>query len=92
MDLERALDALAVARGEPGRALRVDRRELGVQSRPAFARAARVELGADVGVGDRERIEAVEQRLEVQHRAADEKRQRAARADRHVQGLLGGRW
>ena len=44
--------------------------------------ASRVDRGAHRGVGRRHRVEAVEQRLEVQHRAADEQRQRAARADR----------
>ena len=80
--LERALDALAVVGREPRRGRRIDRRELGVQRRPAGARGALVDRGAHFGVGAGQRVEAVEQRLEVEHRAADQERDRAARADR----------
>jgi hypothetical protein len=78
---ERALDPLRVERREPRGGRWIDARELGVKRRPAVLRGLRIECRADGGVGRRHRIEAVEQRLEVEHRAADEKRQRAARAD-----------
>jgi hypothetical protein len=82
MDFERALDALAVVRREASGGLRVDRRELGVQGRPAGACGALVDCRADRGIGLGQRVEAIEQRLEIEHRAADEQRDRAARADR----------
>ena len=82
MDLERALDPLAVVGREPRGGDGVDRRELGVQGRPAFAGGACVDRGAHFGVGGGHRVEAVEPGLEVEHRAADQERDRAARADR----------
>ncbi len=57
------------------------RRELGVQRRPAFVRRAPFQLGADRRIGGRHLVDAVEQRLEVQHRAADQQRRAAARRD-----------
>ena len=60
-------------------------RELGVQRRPAVARRARVDRGAHRGVGLGHRVEAVEQRLEVQHRAADQ--QAAVRRARAISSI-----
>ena len=82
VDLERALDALAVVRRQARRRRRVDRCELGVQRRPARAQRARVDVGTHRGIGLGQGIEAVEQRLEVQHRAADQQRHAAALANR----------
>ena len=81
MDLERALHALRVAGREARGRARIDARELGVQRRIAVARGFGGERGTHLRVGRRHRIEAVEQRLEVEHRAADQQRQPAARAD-----------
>ena len=79
--LERALDALAVVGRQARGGRRVDRRELGVQRGPAVARGALRRSRRAPPRRRRHRVEAVEQRLEVEHRAADQQRQRAARAD-----------
>ena len=82
VDLERALDALAVVRRQARRCHRVDRRELGMQRGPARARARSSMSARTAGSASGKRIEAVEQRLEVQHRAADQQRHVAALANR----------
>ena len=81
VNLQRALDALAVARREPGGYDRIDPGQFGVQCRGAFLGDAQVQLGADFQVGRRQRIEPADQRLEIQHRAADQQRQLAPGVD-----------
>ena len=83
VDLERALDALRVvaARGAPRVAGSTAASSACSAGQPARAARASI-VGAHRGVGFGQRVEAVEQRLEVEHRAADEQRHRAARADR----------
>ena len=80
-DLERALDALGIGRFQPRGRVRIDLRELGVQRRPA----AVPRLGFDCRTQSRVRRgqvrQAFAQRLEVQHRPADEQREVAARRD-----------
>ena len=79
---ERALDALRIgtlqARGRRG----VHTRELGVERGPAFGGGPGIEPRAHRGIGRRQSREAVLERLEVQHRPADEQRNSAARANR----------
>ena len=74
VDFERALDPLRVVRREPGGGHGIDRRQLGVQCRPALTGGARIDLGANRGIGLRHGIEPVEQRLVVEHRPADQER------------------
>jgi hypothetical protein len=78
--LQRALDALAVARRQARGGQRVDARQLGVQRRPALGAAcasscART-LASAGGMSSRP-----SQRLEVQHGAAHQQRRAPARAD-----------
>ncbi|MCY1515204.1 hypothetical protein D9M68_497800 [compost metagenome] len=79
--LERALDALAVLRCEPRGGDGVDLRQPRMHGRPAERGGFGVQARAHGGVGRGHGVDAVEQRLEVQHGAAHEQRQRAARAD-----------
>ncbi len=85
--LERALDALRVAGGQARGGDGVDALQFLPQRVEAVARELRGEPGAHLAVGRGQRVEALEQRLEVEHRAADEQRQRAARGDAGDQPL-----
>ena len=80
-DLERALDALAVARRQARRGDRIDALQFLVQGVGTVARGLRGERCAHRAIGGRHCIEPVEQRFEVEHRAADEQRQAAAGGD-----------
>ncbi|MOA13784.1 hypothetical protein D3C78_1338470 [compost metagenome] len=86
-DFERALDALAVAGREPGRRDGVDLGQLGMHAMPADGSGLCFELGAHGRIGRGHVVHAVEQGLEVQHGAADQQRQRTARADFGDQAL-----
>ena len=81
VDLQRALDALAVAQREPGGGDRIDPGQFGVQGRDAFLGNAQIQLGADSQVGRRQRIQPLGQGFEIQHRAADQQRQLAPGVD-----------
>jgi hypothetical protein len=79
--LERALDALAVLRREPRGRHGVDLREPRVHGGPAVRGGFGVDARAHGRIGRGHGVDAVEQRLEIQHGAAHQQRQRAARAD-----------
>ncbi len=79
--LQRTLDALAVTGCQAGSRGRVYQGQFGMQRGPALLGGLRFQLRAHVGVGGGHVVNAVEQRLEVQHGAAHQQRQRAARAD-----------
>jgi hypothetical protein len=78
--LQRALDALAVAGRQAGGGGGVHAGQFGVQRGPALA-APGLQPRAHGGVGGGHVVNAVEQRLEIQHGAAHQQRQGAARAD-----------
>ena len=80
-DLEGTLDALAVGRRQPRGGDGIDACQLGVQRGPAARCGLGIERGAQAAVRRRHLVQAVEQRLEVEHRAADQQRQSAARVD-----------
>ena len=80
-NFQRALDALAVGGGQARGGHWVYLRQLSVQRRPALLQSPRFDALAHVGIGSRHGVKAVHQRLEIQHGAADEQRQRAARAN-----------
>jgi len=70
---------------------RIDAGKLGVQRRPSGRGGARVERGARRRVGRRQRRQSFGQRLEVEHRAADQQRQPAAGADCRHRGSASAR-
>ena len=80
MHLERALDALPVARRDPrgGCGVHVAASRSCSAGQPCSRRFA-IELGAHGVIGARQRREAVAQRAQIEHRAADEQRQSPAR-------------
>ncbi len=78
---QRPLDALRIAGRQPGRGRRVDPRQFRMQRRPALARRLRFQFGAHGRVGLGHRVESVEPGLEVQHGAAHQQRELAARID-----------
>ena len=80
-DLERALDALRVQRRQAGSGLRIQRGQPRVHRGPAVAGGLGIELRAQRRIGLRQLGQAVEQRLEIKHRAADQQRPRAAGLD-----------
>ena len=80
-EFERALDAMRVMRVDARRARRVERRQFGVQRRPAALRRLRFDRLPQDRVGRRQIGDAFEQHLVVEHRAADEERHLAARRD-----------
>ena len=63
-----------------------------MQRRPAVAARSRVESSAHARIGRRQRREPAHQRAEIEHRAADQQRHPAARADRRDQfeGIVDG--
>src|SRR5262249_24425036 len=79
--LQRALYALRVARLDSRGARRIDARELCVQRRPTEARGALFDLRAQPRLGSRQIRESVRKRTEVEHGAAGEDRDAAARVD-----------
>ncbi len=79
--LQCPLDTLGVAGRMRAAAAGSMRRELGMQRRPALRPGALLEARADRRVGLGQRRDAVQQRAEIQHRAADQQRHVAARAD-----------
>ena len=100
-DFERALDALGIGVGQPGGRHRVDLRELGVQRRPAAGGGLPVDFGTGWRVGWRQVDEALDERLEIKHRAPDEQWDLAACRDRghrcqcigtEAGGRVGVRW
>jgi hypothetical protein len=79
--LQRALDALrVVGRQARGRG-RVHARQRGVHRGPAFLPRLGVQLCPYGGVGRGHVVQAMRQRLEIQHGAAHQQRQPPARAD-----------
>ena len=79
-DLQRALDALGVVGRQTGRRFRVERRQFGVHRRPADARRFLFQFRAQGGVGAGQVVQSIGQPFEVQHGAADQQGQVAARA------------
>jgi hypothetical protein len=79
--LERALDALAVVGRQPRGCDGVDLGEFGVHCRPAQRSTLCIEARTHCGFGGWHLVDAVDQRLEVKHRAANEQRQPAAPTD-----------
>ena len=75
----------ASRRRQAGGRDRVDTRQLGVQS-PASprSRACASSVGAQRGVGRGQRVQALEQCLEIQHRPAHQQRQAAAGVDLRI--------
>ncbi|CAM2152120.1 hypothetical protein PT2222_270122 [Paraburkholderia tropica] len=80
-DFERALDALRVVRREARGRGRIDLREARVQRGPAVAGGLGVELRAHGGIGARQIVQTLCERLVVEHRAAHEQRHVAPRDD-----------
>ena len=81
MDLERALDTLAVARLQPRCRGRVQFGQPGMHPRPADCRGLGFERGAHRGVGRRHVVQALHECLEIQHRPTHQQRQFSARVD-----------
>ena len=79
--LERALNALRIGGREACRGGGIDPRELRMHRRPACLPRLTVEPRAKGGVRSRQRAQAVGERFEVEHRAADQQRHAAARAN-----------
>ena len=79
--LQRALDPLRVLRRQPRGRRRIDASQRGMHPRPAVHRRFRFQFAPHAGIGGRHRVQAFEQRLEVQHRAADQQGQLAAGVD-----------
>jgi len=79
--LQRTLNALAVAGGQARGRHWVHTRQLGMQGRPALLGRLGFDLGAHLGVGGGHVVNAIKQGLEVQHGAAHQQWQCAARAD-----------
>ena len=80
-DFKCALNALRIARMQAGRRFRIDPGQLRMERRPALGAGLRVNTGAGFRAGLRQFGEPVEQRLEVEHGAADKQRYLAARGD-----------
>ena len=76
---ERAHQALAVVRLDGGGALRIDADEFGVQRGTANGGEARLDAGAVFRVGGRQVVQSGVEGVVVEHGAADEQRDLAAR-------------
>lgn len=80
-DLERACDALAVARRQASCGDRVDFGQLGMQGRPADLGRLTGNVFAHLGVRRRHVVQTVDQGLEIQHGAAHQQRLPAPLSD-----------
>ena len=94
-DFERAPDALRIKGLQPRGRDRIAARELGVQRRPSLPARLRLQRGAHGRIGLGHGVQAVDQGLEIEHGAADQQGQAAARRDGgdqrlRVAGKLGG--
>jgi hypothetical protein len=81
MHFERALDALRVGRAESRCRCGIDSCQRRMQCRPAFPGRACVDAPPYLRVSVRQSAQSFGQRLEVQHRTADEQRHAPAGAD-----------
>ena len=81
IDFHRALDALRVGGMQAGGGFGIDLGQLGVQVFDAVLRDLGIQFSAQCGIGLRQRAQAFAQCLEVQHGAADQQRNLAARGD-----------
>ena len=81
MHFERTLNTLRIVRLDAARGLRIERRELGVQRRPAALRGLGIDRSSHSRIRLRHIRESTAQCTEIEHRAADQQRQLAAGTD-----------